>query len=516
MSVAIKTNMNQTSNTTRIAKNSFYLYIRMGILILISFYTSRVVLRSLGVVDFGIFNVVGGCVSMLGFIQGTMTGVMQRYFSYAIQRPDIYDMKRVYNASLKLLILLSIVILILTESIGLWFVLNKLTIPNDRMMAAVVVYQFSIFQAIIMLLGLPYISLIVSYEKMQAFAYISIFEAIAKLFIAYSLTILLYDKLCVYAILLFITQCFIRCVYVLYCKRKFGKMHFHFTKDFSLEKEMIGFTGWNTIQMGAEMVQIYGGNILLNIFFGPIVNAARGISMQVMGVVRNFSVNFLMAINPQIIKSYASEDSSLLFSLISRATRFGFYLMYAICLPVLLITDLLLKLWLGEIPTHSGMFVKLILISTIFLMILDPLKIAIGASGKIKRIQIVYSVVCFLNIPFAYLFLIMGYGENTIFIIQIISSIILYLFHIYYGYLILGLDLSNYFRIVMLPMISVFFTSTLSALILNEIKVEIVGSLFIAILSFVLVIVSSYSFGITHSEREYIRKTILNKLKKNL
>lgn len=290
--------MNATENNKRIAKNTLLLYFRMLFTMAVSLYTSRVVLNTLGVEDFGIYNVVGGVVAMFGFLNSAMSSSTQRYITFELGKNDFEQLKKVFNTSVSIHAFISVVILILAETIGLWFLYNKMTIPIERMDAALWVYQGAIASTIVLIMSVPYNATIIAHEKMSAFAYISVLEVVLKLLIVYLLLIGDFDKLKLYAVLMFSIQLIIRLIYGRYCKKHFSETKFQWTKDWKLFKEMLGFAGWNLWGNCAGIAFTQGVNILLNMFFGPAVNAARGIAVQVQNAVNQFSFNFQTALNP--------------------------------------------------------------------------------------------------------------------------------------------------------------------------------------------------------------------------
>ncbi len=323
-------------NNKRIAKNTMFLYVRMFFIMAVSLYTSRVVLSTLGVDDFGIYNVVGGVVSMFGFLNGALAVCTQRYLNYELGRGDANRLQKVFITSLTIHALISIIVVILAETIGLWFLYNKMTIPDARMNAAFWVYQFSIITTVVLMMSVPYNAAIIAHEKMSAFAYISVLEVILRLAIVFLLQIGNFDRLIFYAFLMLVVQMSIRVIYGLYCNKHFCETKFRMLWDGTLFREMLGFSGWSIFGNLAGVASTQGLNILLNMFFNPIVNAARGISVQVQNALMQFSVNFQTAMNPQITKSYATGDYNYMHGLIYRSSKFTFFLLYLFSLPIIL------------------------------------------------------------------------------------------------------------------------------------------------------------------------------------
>lgn len=386
------------------------LYFRMMLIMGVTLYTSRVVLEVLGVEDFGIYNVVGGVVVMFGFLNSAMSSATQRFLSFELGREDYNQLKKVFSLSVTIHVLIACVIFILAETIGLWFLNVKLTIPPERMEAANWVYQFSIFAFMVNVLAVPYNAVIISHERMKVYAYVSILEVILKLVIVFALQWFGFDKLKLYAVLTFVISFIIRIVYQIYCKRKFKECRWKFVWDKALFKTMFGFASWNIIGNFAFVFRNQGSNILLNIFFGPAVNAARGIAYQLDAAVEMFIANFQTAMNPQIIKSYAAKDFDYSMKLIYQGSKYTFYLMLFLSLPILMQTDYVLSLWLKKTPDYTVIFVQIILINGLVDSLSNSLKTIVKASGKVSFYMVVQGGVYLLALPVIYLFLKWDYS----------------------------------------------------------------------------------------------------------
>ena len=390
----------------------------------VSLYTSRVVLQALGVTDFGIYNAVGGIVAMFGIISNSLSSSISRFITFELGTGNTERLKTIFSTSIIIQLSIAIIIILLAETLGIWFLNTQMTIPSDRMTAANWVFQFSILTFAINLVSVPYNALIIAHERMSAFAYISILEAFCKLGIAFLIMASPIDKLTYYAALMMISAIIIRFAYSIYCKRHFSESKFHFIFDKNITKEMYGFAGWNFIGASSAILRDQGGNILLNIFFGPVANAARGISMQVNNAVTSFVQNFTTAINPQIIKSYANGENTYLMNLLFKGSRFSFYLLTIISLPILIETQYILSLWLGTVPTHSDIFVQLIIAYSLNESISAPLVTAMLATGKIRNYQIIVGGLQMLNIPISYVCLKCGMPAESVFTVAIIISLI--------------------------------------------------------------------------------------------
>ena len=414
----------QTSNNNkRIAKNTLLLYFRMLFMMVVSLYTSRVILNALGVEDFGIYNVVGGVVAMFSVISGSLSAAISRFITYELGKGDQSKLNKIFSASVTIQLLLSLIIVVLIESVGVWFLNAKMTIPLDRMVAANWVLQFSIVTFVINLISVPYNAAIIAHEKMSAFAYISILEAVGKLAIAFLIMVSPIDRLVFYAILMCVVAIIVRFAYGYYCKRNFAECTYHFHWDKKILMNMFGFAGWNFIGSSASVLRDQGVNVILNLFCGPVVNAARGIAIQVNSAISGFVNNFMVALNPQITKSFATKDFEYMFSLIFQGSRFSFYLLLILSMPVLINTDYILLIWLKTVPEYAVVFVKLTLILAMLESLSYPLVTAMLATGNIKKYQIWAGGLNLMNFPLSYVVLKLGYTPYATMYIAIVISI---------------------------------------------------------------------------------------------
>ncbi|MGL4583180.1 MAG: oligosaccharide flippase family protein, partial [Flavobacterium sp.] len=343
------------SNTKTIAKNTLFLYFRMFLIMGVTLYTSRVVLQQLGISDYGIYSLVGGIVAMLGFFNAAMSSATQRYLSFDIGKGDEQKLRKTFSATLTIHILIAVLALILAETIGLWYINYKMVFPDDRLYAVNVVYQFSILTFLLAIVQVPYNALIIARERMKVYAYVSILEAGLKLAIVFIL-ILGEDKLILYSILIFVVAFVIRMIYQLYCQRQFKESKYRFEYDKEYFGELLAYSGWNLFGNFAAVARGQGVNMVLNLFFGTVVNAAYGITMQIQGAVQMFVTNFQMAVNPQIIKSFASGDKERMFNLVFQSSKFSYFLILLIVGPLVFNIDFILELWLGEVPQATNVF----------------------------------------------------------------------------------------------------------------------------------------------------------------
>lgn len=507
---------NISNNNKRIAKNTLLLYIRMFVTMLISLYTSRVILKTLGVEDFGIYNVVGGVVSMLGFITGSMTGASSRFITYNIGKNDISLIKSTFANILYIHLLLMALILILSETVGLWLVVEKLQIPDNRMNAAMFVFQISVISALLSIFLSPYNAMIVAHERMAVFAYISICDVILKLLIVFLLSVIPFDRLITYSFLFLLIQLIDFLIYYIYCRRNFKNSLAPPKKNDSMYNEIIKFAGWTLTGNLAVIGYTQGLNILLNIFFGPSINAARGIAVQVQNVCRNFTYNFQMAINPQITKSYASHDMSYMHFLIAKSSKFSLFIMLLVTLPICLETKYILQLWLGEVPEHTVFFLRLVLGYSILYTLQNPVVHAINAVGKLKVFQIVESSMLLTIVPFAYISLkYYNVSPEFVFIIHLIVEVFTQIARLYIVLPQISMPFSYYYKEVLCPLF-LFIVVGLIAPIVTKVSMssDIYSFILVSLVSLTSVSLSFYIFGCNRKERQIIKEIVINLMHK--
>lgn len=403
------------SDNKRIAQNTMFLYFRMFLNMGVSLYTSRVVLQTLGVEDYGIYNVVGGIVTMFSVLNGSLGGATSRYITFELGRKDYARLNKIFNVALLTHIILGLVIVSLAETVGLWFLFNKMIIPEDRMNAAFWVYQISILSSLISLTQVPYNATLIAHENMKVYAYVGIVEVFAKLAVVYLLLISPFDKLIFYAILLFLLSLCIIVFYRIYCIRHYSESKINFCREGGLYKDMFKYAGSDLIGNISVLAQGQGLNLLLNVFFGPVVNAARAIAYQVQGAVTQFGNNFMMAVRPQIIKLYASGEIKEMFRLVYLSSNFSYYLMWLLILPVSLEADYILSLWLGKYPEHSVSFLILIFIICLIQTLKTPRTIVLHATGKLLLANVVIGSLLCGAFPLAYFFLKLGGEPESVF-----------------------------------------------------------------------------------------------------
>ena len=450
-----------TSNNKRIAKNTAVLYIRMIVMMIISFYTSRVMLNALGVEDYGINNVVGGLVAMFSLISGSLSGSVSRFITYGLGKGNITELKKIFATAINIHIILAIIVVIAIETVGVWFLNNKMVIPAERLYAANWVLQCSVVTFAIGLLSVPYNAAVIAHEKMSAFAYMIIFDAVARLAIVFSIKYYGGDRLILLAILNIIPTIISQMIYWIYCKRNFQECTYTFIWDKKIYKEIFSFATWNFIGSTAGLMKDQGINIAINLFSGPTVNAARGIAMQVNAIISRFIQNFTIAINPQIIKDYAVGNLDRMHKLIFTGTRFSFYLFMFLSIPVFFEIESILYLWLGQVPEHTVLFSRLVLVLTLCEIISQMLITAQNATGKIRNYQIVVGGILLMNFPVSYLLLYLGFAPESTLVVAIIISQICLATRLYFLRTSVKLPITKFIKEVYLKAILV---TTLSAI----------------------------------------------------
>ena len=416
--------MTNIKNSRRIFKNTMFLYFRMILILLVTLYTSRIILNTLGVEDFGIYSVVGGVVTMMAFLSGAMSSATQRFLSYELGRNDSLQFHNVFRMSINIHLLIIIIVLLIAETLGVWFVNNQLIIPSDRLAAANIVFHCAIFSFACSVISVPYSAAIISCEKMSAFAYISIADVILKLIMVLLLTYYGEDKLKVYAVLLSFTSLISLFCYYVYARLRLYGTRFNLYWDNILFRRLFSYTGWNLFGNLAAVASNQGVNILLNMFFGAPVNAARAIAFQVNSAISGFVYSLQTAINPQIVKSYANNNHQYMMGLVFSGARYSFYLLFMIATPLLLQTESILVMWLGGVPQYASDFCRLIIIDSLIISLSGTLMMAFQATGKIKIYQMVVGSIILCNLPLSYVFLSYGFDARVTMVIGVCISVL--------------------------------------------------------------------------------------------
>jgi O-antigen/teichoic acid export membrane protein len=503
--------MNNTENNKRIAKNAMFLYFRMLITLGISLYTVRLVLEILGVVDFGIYNVVGGIVLMMEFLKSSMSASVQRFLSYELGNKNYTQLSKVFSMSINIHVLIVIFVVIFAETIGLWFLNTKLIIPIDRINAANWVYQFSILTFIVGLLSVSYNAVIVAEERMEIYFYVSILETILKLAIVLFLFRIEFDKLIIYSSLIFGLSVLIFIFYMFYCAKNFPCTRYTFISEKKLFNTLLNFGQWNLFGGLAGVAMGQGTNILLNVFFGPAINAARGVAYQIGGAVNLFVVNLQVAINPQIVKSYAVDDKKYMHELIFQGSKFSFYLVYLLSLPILFETEYIFNLWLTNVPEYTTVFTRLIFINILIDSLSGSLMTAAQASGRIKKYQMIIGGLLLINLPVSYIFLKLGFPPQVTLYVSIFISITALFGRLFIISKLVNMSVKLFFKKVLIPVLLITVISPLLPLIFKYItQPSFMNFSITTILSVLSVAYSIYWFGLAKEEKKYLEQKVKN------
>ena len=510
--------MSEELSNSRIAKNTLLLYFRMIILLIVSLYTCRIILDVLGIENYGLYNVVGGIVTVFTFLSSAMGNSTQRYITCALGKGNDTELKDIFGTTCLIHWLLAVIILILSETIGLWFFFHKMVIPPDRIQAAFWVFQASVVACMVSIISIPYNALVIAHEQMGTFALLSIFYTFAKLGIVFIVKWTLYDKLVMYAILLLVIQICDRLVYQFYCKRKFFESRDVAFRKTQVLKEMAGFAGWSILPYLATISYTQGLNILLNMFFGPTVNAAHAVAVQVQGVIKNFITNFQTAVSPQIIKSYVCNNQNRLHRLIFSSSKLSFYLLLCMALPVILEADYLLSIWLKDVPSHTTSFLRLIILATILDPLANPLCVANHATGKIRRFNVVESSICLAIIPVSYVFLKVGFAPESVFVIQFILSIIVQFARVAISRKQISFTYLDYWKQILGKVLVVSIVSPIIPYILyRSFPSDFWSFILVVVVSIICVCTSACYLGLNSYERNLVQSKIIeikNKFKK--
>lgn len=512
--------MEQTNNK-RIAKNTLLLYFRMFFMMAVGLYTSRVILDKLGEVDFGIYNVVGGFVTMFAVISGAMTSATQRYLSFEIGKGKDGNVKGIFSTMIYIHLFLALIILLLGELVGVWFLNAHMNFPSDRYEAANWVFQFSLIVFILNVITVPYNGALIAYEKMSAFAYFSIVDAALKLAICYVITLTPLDKLVAYALFMAMIQVALLVMYFLYCRCKFVDCRFtgKFNKEYG--RSVGSFVSWNLIGSLAGIAKEQGVNVVLNIFFGPAVNAARGIASQVLGRLNGFVTNFQMALNPQIIKNYASDDLNSMYLLVFRGAKFSFLLLLTICLPIVVEAKLILGLWLKEVPEYTVIFLQITFFTALLNSLSNPLIVTMHATGKVRDYQIVVGCLSLLTLPLVYVVLKMGAAPYMAMIVAFVIELVCHFARLYMLVRSIKFPMLSFLRDVTLRVWIIAGLSLIMPLVLHQ-AINMVALRFVAVccVSIVSTIGFGYWLGFNSSDRNKLRSKVVcvvqNKILKRL
>lgn len=505
--------MSQTlNNNKRIAKNTLLLYFRQLLLMFIGLFTSRVVLNSLGVENYGVYNVVGGIVAMFTLLTGSLSAAISRFINVGLGKGDIGRLNVIFSTAVNVQIGMAILVGLLCEIGGVWFLNTHLNIPIARMEAANWVLQLSIITFCINLISVPYNAAIIAHEKMNVFAYISILEGVFKLIVAYTLYVSPYDKLKTYAVLLTVIAIILRFIYGFYCGKTFKECHYHYVFDKQILKDISGFAGWNFFGSGAYLFNTQGVNIVTNLFFGVAANAARGVATQAEGIVKTFVTNFTTAINPQIMKSYAEGNLNYTFSLVCRGAKFSYCLMLIFAVPFMFETETIMTLWLKTYPPEAPLFLRLSMIGTMFDLLGNSTANAAWATGKIKRYYLYVATIGCLVFPISWICFEIGCPAYTSYIVFAVIYLLLVFVKLWILNGLIGFPQMMFIKEVVFRIGIVTLSSfILPVIIYNIMNDSMFWHLLLTVICGISACYSIYLFGLSTKERKTINTMLLNK-----
>ena len=501
-----------SENNKRIVKNTLMLYFRQILIMFVGLYTVRVVLNTLGVEDYGIYNIVGGVVVLFSFLSSALTQATQRFLSIELGKNDLLQFNRVFSLSFLVYLFLALFTLLLTETIGLWFLNTYLNIAENRMYAANWVYQISILTYICGLLRTPYNASILAHERMSFYAYMSFLEVSLSLFVVFILTIGTFDKLILYSILLFFVSVAILWIYKWFCISKYEECKYHFFWDPDLFSQLVSFSGWSMFGSMSVIATNQGVNILLNLFHGVATNAAMGITNQVSNAVNQFVNNFQIAFNPRIVKSYAEKDHVYLESLMFRSAKLSFFLLLILSVPILIKTETILTLWLHNIPEYVVTFIHFSLLALLIDSLSGPLWMVVQAIGKIKKYQLVISSIFWMNFIFSLLFLQLGFSPVVVFQVRCIISLMLLFTRLYLLVGMMQFKSGKFVTDVLMRCLFVAIIAILPSYLCSLWFSDLLGLLFNCLIAFSITPVVIYGIGLQKNERSALNHLIKKKV----
>lgn len=506
---------NASSNKKRLASNSFFLTVRMMLLMFISFFTSRIVLDKLGFVDYGVYSVVGGLTSMFTFFRSSLSNVTQRYLNVELAKGNIDSARRIFCQHQTLYIIISVGVVFVAETIGLCFFYNKLVIPAERLEAAFWVYQFMVVSLVITLLSVVFDSAIVAHENFKIYAYIGIFEGVSKLLIAFLLGMIYFDRLIFYALMLFILSILVQVFYFIFCRHHYAECRFRLDFNRQAFKDAFGMIGWNTLGTAVHAINTQGIDVLLNIFFGPVVNAAKAIANRLNTAVMVFTNSFYTSVRPQLTKSYAAKDIDFMLKLFYQSSKYGFYILWIICLPTMLCVDSLLAIWLKDVPAHTSSFAILVMCYSLVNVLNDPIWSLSLAVAKLKWYIIIGSGVFLMSFPISYVCLRMGAVPESVFIVNaavraVYVGVVLFIIRKY-----VPISMHRYMKEVIIPICIVVLSSGGVSVTLNSFMIDFtLRWIVVGTASVIFAALSIWGLGLRSNEKSFFVKIISNKFKR--
>lgn len=507
-----------SSNNKRIAKNSLFMSIRMVIVLIITLYTTRATLAALGVVDYGVYNVVCGFVTMFSFLNTSLSNGIQRYFNFELGRNGVEGAKKVFNTSLAIQVALSLIIVLVVELIGVWYLRHKMVIPTERLLAAEYVFHFSVASMFFVILQAPYSASVIAHEKMGFYSLLSIIDVVLKLLIVLVLPFLKGDLLIIYGLLFAAISIVNFFLYLYYARRNFSEIRVTYSYDKEMAKSMLGFSGWNLFGTFSMMMREQGVNMVLNFFCGPIVNAARGVAAQVSGALESFAANLTIPVRPQVIQNYSVGNLSRSFNLTYTISKLSCFFLILVSVPIAFEIDTILSLWLGsEVPEHANTFVIIVLFTTFVNILMGTMAAMVHASGKIRNYQVVGSIVKILSLPVAFVLLYYNLPPESALISVFVFNLLGFWVGLYIIKGIMPFSIGEYNKKVILPILYVLFITLAFTLpICLSINDSWIRFVLLFACSGVSCTLGSYYIGLSKDERimvDGILKNLLNKLR---
>ncbi|MDH8700780.1 O-antigen/teichoic acid export membrane protein [Dysgonomonadaceae bacterium PH5-43] len=495
----------------RIAKNTMFLYFRMLFTMGIGLYTSRLLLDTLGVSDYGLYSIVGGVVLMFAFLQSALSGATVRFLNVAMTEDDD-ALSKVFNTSLIIHLILCAVVFILSETVGLWLVYNKLEIPDGRFNAALITYQISIVSVLISIYQIPYNSAIIAHERMKVFAYISIIEAALKLAVVFVVIFVDFDKLILYAVLILLATTIIRIIYQVYCVRNFKECKVNWKYDKDIMKNMLSFFGWDTYGNFSVTIKEQGIKVLHNMFFGTVINAASAVAAQAMAGVSSLTGNFVMAIRPQLMKSYAKNDFSRMNVLTNQGTRLSYFLFLMIAIPLFFEADFFLNLWLKEVPDKVVVFLRISICASLVSLLFSLLIALIHATGRVVEISFITGSIYLLNVPVVYLLFKLGCDAEYAYYATFVTALIAGISNLLITRKNIPMfDVFMYLKTIATCLITLVVSCALVVVMMHYIFIE--NALIRVIIIFLITVIFSFIIGVNKTEKQMILQTLKTKLK---
>ena len=498
-----------TNKNSKIARNTLFLYIRMFFAMAVTLYTSRVLLKTLGVVDFGVNNVVAGFVTMFSFLNTSLIGSIQRYYNFERSVNGEVGIRNVYRTSMRIQVILSCIVFVLIEGFGVWYLNTIMNIPDDRIYAANILLQSSTISLILLILSVPFSAAIISFEHMDYYAFVGVLDVILKLLIVLVLPYVGHDKLIVYACLLIIVSVSNFILYYVYARRKLGLIYCD--SDSALMKSMLVFSGWNFFGTFSNVIYQQGINLLLNFYFGPIVNAARAIAAYVSNAVTGFSSNIVVAFRPQLVEAYAEHNYSRVKKIMYSESKISYVMLLILIVPLIIEVDFILGVWLGDAPESSGIFTILSLLVTLISVLNIPFAQIVHASGKMKIFQLITGGITCLIIPLGWLGFRAGYSPTSIFVIALFLSVLTQLACIIIVRSIFDYDLEHYIFKVLLPLlVATCVVPIIPWLISYVVEQSLLRFFLVTIVSTLIIVAYTYIILLNSDERAMVHK-LLNK-----